>query len=301
MTTWRVVRVLFVSVFLPGAAFASMAYVPSRPCGEVMANVPVYQNIPSGWGDNGWTYYRGYDERYYFQKVQPQVVEEDVEITDEPEPEVSNTEKRKSGFTWQNMGLYVGLNGGTNLWSWENKYSSDYDGVNVGYAKEKYSFEPVWAASVAVGATFSENLRGDLELGMTNNFKDTDDLAEYKVRQSYVMLNAYRDFESGLYLGGGLGVAKVVARLGGEFFGDKTGEETITTFKVGLSAGFATPIADNVYVDLRYRLSGLKGAKISNNSFLWDQYAGEYKIYSLKIKSDFMLENAFSVGVRVNF
>ncbi len=290
----RIAYAVFLSI-LPMTALGSMAYVPSRPCDCVLGCDYTADTAPNGYGANGWNYYRGAPGYHDFQRVQP--VNEDTEQTqDQPLNQAEKTDN-----SWQDVGMYVAANLGANMWSWKNTYESNYAGVDLSQSQDKYSFENVWGASLALGMGFDENLRGDIELGITSKFEDSDDIAEYTLQSQYIMANVYRDFESGFYLGVGLGAAKVTAGLGGALFDSKKQEESITSIKVGLSAGYATKIADNMFVDFRYRLSGLKSAEISNSSFLWDDVEGDYVSYSLRIKSDLLVENALSVGLRFYF
>ncbi|MBO4672255.1 MAG: outer membrane beta-barrel protein [Alphaproteobacteria bacterium] len=290
----RIAYAIFLSI-LPVTAFGSMAYVPSRPCDCVLGCGYTAETAPNGYGADGWNYYRGAPGYHDFRRVQP------VETPDEQLEQPTQQPQQQNSTSWQDTGMYVAANLIANMWSWKNTYDSNYGGVDLSQSQDKYSFENVWAGSVALGMKFDENLRGDIELGITREFEDSDEVAKYTLSEQYAMANVYRDFDSGFYLGAGLGVAKVTAGLGGALFGSETLEESVTSIKVGLSAGYAMSIADNMFIDFRYRLSGLKNADISNSSFLWDETEGDYLLYSLHIKSDYLVENAFSVGIRFNF
>lgn len=195
---------------------------------------------------------------------------------------------------------YVGANFMMNMWSWENDYKSDYDGSDLIFSKDTYSFESVTGFSVAVGRRFESGMRGDIELGKSSTFTDADDVAQFSMSMMYLMGNLYYDFGSGFYLGAGVGVAKPTVKVEGSLFGGSGGEDSSVSPKVGAALGYAKQVADNVFIDIRYRLSGLKGTDLSK-PFLWDQYTEEFEPYMLQIESGLILENSVSVGLRYSF
>jgi len=195
---------------------------------------------------------------------------------------------------------YVGANFMMNMLSWENDYKSDYDGSDLMFSKDTYSFESVTGFSVVLGRRFESGIRGDIEFGKTSTFTDEDDVAQFSMDMMYVMGNLYYDFGSGVYLGAGVGAAKPTVKIEGALFGGAGGENSSISPKVGAAIGYAAQIADSVFVDFRYRLSGLKGTDLSK-SFLWDQYTGEFEPYILQIESGLILENSVSLGLRYSF
>ena len=196
---------------------------------------------------------------------------------------------------------YVSFFVSGNMWSWDNSYKSDYAGVVSSFDSDKYSFKSVLGGAVALGTTFSPELRGEIELGMSSKFTDADELVEFSMSLPYAMLNLYRDFEGGFYLGAGVGLARNTVNLDGAFFDNKGSRKSLLSPKAGLSIGYTTSVSDGVYIDFRYRSSWVKGAEVSNSTFLWDQYVGSYDEYSLEVKSSWVWENAVFAGLRFNF
>ena len=188
-----------------------------------------------------------------------------------------------------------------NMWSWENKYNSDYGGVNLSFASDKYSFESVIGGAVAVGTTFGSDVRADLELGLMSNFSDSDENFKISMSLPYLMVNLYHDFEEGFYIGAGLGMARATAELSGDIFENKGARKSLLSPKFGGMIGYTTSIADGTYIDFRYRLSGVKGTAVSNSRFLWDEYSGEYEEFYLQVTGGWILENAIMAGLRFNF
>ncbi len=199
-------------------------------------------------------------------------------------------------------GAYIALNLGMNLLSWENEYKSDYYGSRLEFSKDSYSFESLLGGSVAIGTRFGSEFRGDIEFGMSAKFSDEDDIATYTMSVPYLMVNAYYDFESGFYLGGGIGIAKSKSTLEMRLpYGISNIEGSSVSPKVGIALGYAAQVSDNTWIDFRYRLSGMKGVDISG-VFLWDEYDdGDNKEYTLQVEGDLMVENALSVGIRYHF
>lgn len=263
--------------FVPVCANASMVYTPSRPCGAVM-----------GCDGGCYPYARPAESR------SATLWNNDVAQNARLE---QNRTQNSAPADW-----YIAANAVMNFWSWENEYNSNYNGTALLFNKDEYSFESVFGGALAVGTRFASGVRGDIELGMSAEFSDSDDLAEYKLSIPYLMANAYWDFDSGLYLGGGLGVARPKITLDGALFDGGGADETFISPKVGLALGYATEIADNTFIDFRYRISLMKGADISR-SFRWEQVenSGNFGQYVLQVENDLILENALSVGIRFGF
>lgn len=196
---------------------------------------------------------------------------------------------------------YVGANFAMNMLSWENDYKSDYAGSDLLFSKDTYSFESVTGFSGVLGKRFESGMRGDIEFGKTSTFTDEDDVAQFSMSIMYAMANLYYDFSSGFYLGAGVGIAKPTVKIEGSLFGGANGENSKISPKVGAALGYAARVADNVFIDIRYRLSGLKGTDLSQ-TFLWDQYNdGNYEQYVLQIESGLIFENTVSMGLRYSF
>ena len=289
------------AALLPVAAFGSMVYVPSRPCNNT-AWVPAYQNLPCGCQQNGWSYncdgaeaqdVQTYD---FEQNVPQQQVAQQYDVNQEPKPKAEDK-------AFAVVGWYLAANVMMNMWSWENEYKSNYDGVNLAFEDDKYSFKRVLSGSVALGTMFDKELRGDIEFGLSKQFKDENEFATYTMSAPYIMANFYRDFESGLYFGAGVGVARPEAKLELRLpAGVSRSAKKAWTPRVSAMLGYALGFGDNMYLDLKYRLTGFKGTKMSG-TFLWDQdETDEYiEVYSLNVEAGLVVENTLSVGLRYRF
>ena len=187
------------------------------------------------------------------------------------------------------------------MWSWENSYESDWYGVVSSYDKDKYSFKSVLGGAVAVGSSFDSGVRADIEIGLTSTFSDSDENFKVSMSLPYAMINLYRDFDGGFYIGAGLGIARATAELSGNLFENNGVRRSLLSPKFGGAIGYATSISDGVYIDFRYRLSGVKGTAVSNSRFLWDEYYGEYEEFNLKVEGGWIMENAIMAGLRFNF
>ena len=246
---------------MPGAALASIAYTPTRPCACLSCCT-----------------------------AQPSHAQ--------PNNNVQSVAPRSSGnmeYEW-----YLSANVAMNLWSWGTEYESDYSGTNISFDNDDYSFESVFGGSVAIGKQFESGMRADVELGLSSEFSDSDEIARYSLSAPYVMANVYYDFDSGVFLGAGLGITRPEVKLDGSLFENKEYSKTGLSIKVGATVGYSAHVSDNAYVDFKYRLSGFRGPDLTN-AFLWDQYVGTDEVYSLNVKTGIVFENALSVGVRFYF
>ena len=171
-----------VGCIAPILANATMVYTPSRPCGCVAGCNATYDAGSCGCVQNN---YANNTEFRNFQRVSAQSTQKSLDT---------------GPRDW-----YLAANVAMNFWSWENEYNSNYGGTDLLFNKDEYSFESVFGGALAIGTRCSSGVRGDVELGFSSEFSDSDDLAEYKLSVPYLMANAYWDFESGMYFGGGLG------------------------------------------------------------------------------------------------
>ena len=115
------------------------------------------------------------------------------------------------------------------------------------------------------------------------------------------MVNVYHDFDSGFYLGAGLGLSRATAELSGSLFEGNGVRKSLLSPKLGAAAGYSLDISDGVYLDFKYRLSWVKGTAVSNSRFLWDEYRNEYEEFFLEVNSSWVWENALMAGIRFNF
>lgn len=280
----KIAFVLYLACFVPITAFGTMIYVPSNPC--------ACDNRPCD------------DVVILSRDFRKSGVVQRAEQVEKPKPaEVRRANTFKNQDNEPEYDVYLAGNLAMNIWNWKNDYNSDYTGTDLLFSQDEYSGENVFGGNVALGFYFSKNWRADVELGITKEFEDYDEAATYTLSMPYLMGNAYYDFNSGFYLGGGLGIVRSKISIDGLLFQNSTSgaEYTDNLLKVGVTAGYAFRVGDNMHIDLRYRLSGIQGPEVSR-TFWWDQYNdGNYREFILKITSGLVLENAFSVGLRVSF
>ncbi len=181
--------------------------------------------------------------------------------------------------------------------NWENKYSSDWPNVNVDFDHDKYSMEPVFGGSVSVGKKFGYHWRGEVEAGYNGMFTDGGAGFDFKFQTPYAIVNAIYDFTGGLYLGGGLGLALPIVEMNSDIFltVDENSQMGISPM-LGVMLGYTHKLDDNFVLDLRYRLAGFNGTKLTQHfeDLNDDPYYFETKI-------GLVLENSFSVGIRYEF
>lgn len=196
------------------------------------------------------------------------------------------TDKEKSGW-------YGTIRAQLSLLSFDYKFYSD----DVGYwSKDEYSFEPVFGGSIAAGKKFGHFWRGELEIGYGGQFTDKDEGIELKFSTPYALVNAYYDFNSGFYLGGGLGTAMPMTSLDGDIFVKGSRSKSSVSPMAGLMAGYTHKLDDNFVIDFRYRLAGWNGLKHTRH---FEDIADN--LYYLETKIDLVLENSLSIGLRYEF
>lgn len=199
------------------------------------------------------------------------------------------TDKAKTGW-------YVAGHLGLSLLNFDNKYSTDDAFVgNADYGRDEYSLEPVFDGSIAFGRRFNYFWRAELEGGYMGQFHDADAAADFTLNIPYVMLNGYYDFNSGLYLGAGAGIAIPVTTIDGIYFEDKDTKTSVSPM-VGLMIGYSHKLDQNLVLDLRYRIAGTWGHtqrvdfQDTANAWHW-----------LESENEMILDNSISVGLRYEF
>lgn len=190
-------------------------------------------------------------------------------------------------------GWYIGGNAGLALWNWKNKYALDADlNANSDFGSDSYSMESVFTGGVQFGRRIKYFWRAEIEAGWRGQFTDKDPDAEFTMNIPYTMINGYYDFNNGLYLGAGAGVAFPTTTWDGRFFdGDKRSKSSAAAI-AGLYLGWSHKLDNHLVLDLRYRLSGMTGFK--HRVDLTDNHWFENKIDSL-------MDNSFTLGVRYEF
>lgn len=198
---------------------------------------------------------------------------------------------------------YVGARVGADMLSWKNKYKADPVSaiVDLGSDHDKYTFETVFGGGVFLGHYFTENWHADLEYAYMTQFSDAANGFTFKLSTPYLMANVYYDFDSGFYLGGGLGLSFSKASMEWEWFNDRKISDDMLGLSGALMAGFATHLSDSLVLDLRYRLAGFYGPEISGNVMqgFRDDYGSTLEVLSIDV--GFVLDNSFSIGLRYEF
>lgn len=193
---------------------------------------------------------------------------------------------------------YIAARAELAFWNFKAKTSVSEPGYGFGPEEsESYSFKPVFGGNLSVGKWFNNNWRGDIELGYLGYMSDKDSGGEFAVQAPYAMLNGYYNFDNGLYLGLGAGVAMPIMTI------DVVGADWLESnrnkvgfgFMGGVMFGYSTALSDTISLDLRYRLAGITGTSHERD------YRGDDGIYTAKVKDSFMLSNSISLGLRFNF
>ncbi|MDE6570873.1 MAG: outer membrane beta-barrel protein [Alphaproteobacteria bacterium] len=197
-------------------------------------------------------------------------------------------------------GWYVTARAELSFLNWKNKYKSGYVGVDAGANSDKYSFEPVFGGGVSFGKTVNYFWRLEGEAGYIGSFSDKDNGFEFKISTPYLMVNGYRDFVNGLYVGAGVGMAIPTTKLDGDIFISGDRSKTSVSPMGGLMLGWAHKLDDNFTVDVRYRLAGFNGPKQTRHFESVDAAGKIYNEY-FENKVGFVLDNSISIGLRYEF
>lgn len=264
-------------VVAPIAAGATMIYVPSNPC--ACDNRPCDDTVNLS--------------RDFRKEIKPK--QKKIE-----EPKIVTAPIYEESKPWDK---YVALRVALNMWSWRNDYSSDYGGTDLLFSEDVYAFEPIFSGAFAAGTTLGNNVRTELEFGLTSKFEDKDEAATYTLTAPFLMVNVYRDFESGFYIGGGFGFARPTVSIDGLLFANSgsSTEKSNITFRASGTVGYGVQLNKSLFLDMQYRLSGFRSPEITR-SFLWQQYLnGPYEEFMLKIKGGLLMENSISLGLRFKF
>ncbi len=199
---------------------------------------------------------------------------------------------------------YVGGRVGLHLMSWKNKYHATPSGaiVDASADHDDYTFEPVFGGNIFAGYRFTPNWRGDIEFGYMTQFSDSDNGFTFKLQTPYITANAYYDFESGIYLGAGVGMAFPRATLDWEYFEKDSASETKLSFMGALMAGYSYNLSESVALDFRYRLAGFTGPKWTRNAIENTRLDGATEdLKALETKVGFVIDNSLSLGLRYEF
>lgn len=198
---------------------------------------------------------------------------------------------------------YVGGRVALHMLSWKNHYKGAPSSYNFdnGEDHDSYVFEPVFGGNIFAGYRFTPNWRGDVEFGYLTQFSDSDNGFTFKFSTPYITANAYYDFESGFYLGAGVGMAFPRATMDWEYFQKGSASETKLSFTGALMAGYSYNLSDSVALDFRYRLAGFTGPKWTRNVLPGIKDANNVELESLETRVGFTLDNSLSLGLRYEF
>lgn len=164
-------------------------------------------------------------------------------------------------------------------------------------ASDDYSFETLFGGSVFAGTDFQlgqEWFRGELEAGLIGRFSDATAGTELKLTVPYLMANGYYDFNNGLYLGAGLGMALPKIELDGPDFVDGDSKKTGFSPMLGVMFGWSYDLDARLTLDLRYRFAGFWGPEIERS-------ADGINFVEVKTDIGFVMENSLSMGLRYRF
>lgn len=198
---------------------------------------------------------------------------------------------------------YVGGRVGLHLMSWKNKYQGSPSNYKFDNDEnhDDYTFEPVFGGNIFAGYRFTPNWRGDVEFGYMTQFSDSDNGFTFKLQTPYITANAYYDFESGIYLGAGVGMAFPRATLDWEYFEKDSASETKLSFMGALMAGYSYNLSESVALDFRYRLGMFNGPKWTRNVMPGVTDVNGTELESLQTRVGFVIDNSLSLGLRYEF
>ena len=200
------------------------------------------------------------------------------------------TDKAKNGW-------YAVARAELSLLNFKNKYSTSEGFVgDAEHDSDSYSFEPVFGGSLAAGYKIDHFWRAELEAGYLGYFSDEDVTTKFTLSLPYMMLAGYYDFSNGLYLGAGVGAALSRYEFKSDYFTNFDKSKTTVSPMAGLMFGWTHKLDDNLVLDLRYRLSGMTGAKLSAHFLDINDVE-----HTFKSKTDFILDNSISLGIRYEF
>lgn len=184
---------------------------------------------------------------------------------------------------------------GMSFLNWTNKYKTNNldDTVVPEYGEdESFSFKPVFSGGLSVGRTFDRSWRAEIEAGYIGQFSQADNGTEFKLSIPYATLNGYYDFDFGMYLGAGVGMALPMTEMNAATFVWNDAKKTNFGFMGSAMIGYAVPLDENFTFDLRYRISAITG---STHKVTWGDE------FYLSNKIGVILDNSIMLGLRYNF
>jgi hypothetical protein len=198
-------------------------------------------------------------------------------------------------------GWYVGGSFFYNLALFENRYSTD----GVFNASDPYAVDKFTAGQFglhgAVGRKIADNWRLEGEVGWFGTYSEQSAGVEFKISAPYLTANAIYDFDmndwGGFYIGAGLGLAMPMTEFHGSaiFLGD-SGAHRAVSLMGGVMLGVSLPIAEQFYLDIRYRLSAYDAGE---NTRQWQDTNNV--VHDFTSETGLVLNNTLSAGIRYEF
>lgn len=184
---------------------------------------------------------------------------------------------------------YLDVHADLSFLSWKNKYTYGSDS-----GSDKFNFKPVFGANLAVGCKFDKSWRSDLELGYIGHYSEQEteyisgyltEKTDFNLSAFYSTVNGYYDFESGIYMGLGAGVAAVRASLNHSAL--RKVSKTNASPYGAVVLGWTHPVNDKLNFDMRYRFAAFSGSKFYD--------------LDVQTKIGLIIDNSLSVGLRYSF
>lgn len=184
---------------------------------------------------------------------------------------------------------YVSARVDLSFLSWENEYIAAISGT------EKFNWKPVYGVDIAFGRKLNHFWRADLELGYMGQYSASEteqystlEHTTFDLRTFYTMLNAYYDFDSGVYFGFGAGATFVNTALNYSLVTDKVVKSNVSPMG-GAMLGLLYELDEHLKLDLRYRFVAFSGSTLNMDDL------------GFKMKIGLITDSSFSIGVRYAF
>lgn len=187
---------------------------------------------------------------------------------------------------------------GMSFFNWTNEYKTNnlHDDVVSEFGEdESFSFKPVFAGGLSVGRIFDYSWRAELEAGYIGEFSQADNYTEFKMSIPYATLNGYYDFDFGMYVGAGVGLALPMTEMNDARWNWNDTKKTNFGFMGSAMLGYSVPLDENFTFDLRYRISAITGG---SHNVTWSV---EDKDFYLKNKIGVIMDNSITLGLRYGF
>lgn len=187
---------------------------------------------------------------------------------------------------------------GMSFLNWTNKYKTNNsnDTVVPEYGEdESFSFKPVFSGGLSVGRIFDYSWRAEFEAGYIGQFSQADNGTEFKLSIPYATINGYYDFDFGMYLGAGVGMALPMTEMNDAALNWSGTKKTSFGVMGSAMIGYAVPLDEKFTFDLRYRISAITG---STHKVTWNPDGNDYYLSN---KIGVILDNSIMLGLRYNF